>query len=627
MASKLNPGADATLVNAAYKSAMANAPQDYSKTLQAAADSYDRTLEASSEMWQNVATVVGVIGADMKANADELADYAAKGAGLDSESADFLVSEIYNTKDEMKKLGIFGGQFGDRETRKKRAELKQKQQELFAEIDLAAESIRLGSEAVANGQYDENLSPGDAEMTNAIIKSNLKDKVTKAGNYAKLSRDEKTGELMYTLYDAESNQATGATMTIKEFNKNIKDNVKDTGNTIGTALSKIENDIANIGLKSKSGVMDEQTKQLTLNRLDALLQSPSDIKRAMMSKYGYSNTSFFDDIKKPSALSASLYSTLMNATGKTKDGEILPQGILEGVKDTDGSGGISKAELQDAKNYMVLSSNIVGMKDPTVSKELFKEYTANRMDEAHKYGFGKREIKTDSDDKDGFVNLTTNKSSEVNGRGGGYTPNSSLNYIGKNANDRLDIDMGGNKFIWDKEDKVYKLDGQAIPNKLSLFSTIYGEDFEPNNILPMYNAIEDWQGEQRLEGSFDDKTGLSISDLEQDDNDVVKSLNKAIPAVRTKQNPEGYKFDILRDKILGIGDFTKDAVVLRDKNNNIVKFPEGHKFAGQEAAFMVDQKTEADKQASFDYLMEILKHFNLNVGRTQKTAEDYVNEG
>ena len=142
---------------------------------------------------------------------------------------------------------------------------------------------------------------------------------------------------------------------IKEFNKNIKDNVKDTGNTIGTALSKIENDIANIGLKSKSGVMDEQTKQLTLNRLDALLQSPSDIKRAMMSKYGYSNTSFFDDIKKPSTLSASLYSTLMNATGKTKDGEILPQGILEGVKDTDGSGGISKAELQDAKNYMVLS--------------------------------------------------------------------------------------------------------------------------------------------------------------------------------------------------------------------------------------------------------------------------------
>tara|TARA_R100001086_G_scaffold247784_1_gene183022 strand:- start:668 stop:1747 length:1080 start_codon:yes stop_codon:yes gene_type:complete len=240
-------------------------------------------------------------------------------------------------------------------------------------------------------------------MTNAIIKSNLKDKVTKAGNYAKLSRDEKTGELMYTLYDAASNQPTGATMTIKEFNKNIKDNVKDVGNTIGTALGEIENSIADIGLKSKSGVMDEQTKQLALNRLDALLQSPSDIKRAMMSKYGYSNTSFFDDIKNPSALSASLYSTLMNATGKTKDGEILPQGILEGVKDTDGSGGISKAELQDAKNYMVLSSNIVGMKDPTVSKELFKEYTANRMNEAHKYGYSKRRVDTnDGGDKNKF---------------------------------------------------------------------------------------------------------------------------------------------------------------------------------------------------------------------------------
>ena len=64
-------------------------------------------------------------------------------------------------------------------------------------------------------------------------------------------------------------------------------------------------------------------------------------------------------------------------------------------------------------------------------------------------------------------------------------------------------------------------------------------------------------------------------------------------------------------------DFTKDAVVLVDKNNNPVVFPEGHKFAGQEAAFMVDQKTEADKQTSFDYLMEILKHFNLIEGMVE----------
>ena len=619
----MNPGADATLVNVAYQSAMANAPKDYSKTLESVAGSYDKTMQASSKMWQDIGTVVGIVGADMKANADELAGYAAKGAGLDSESADFLVDEIYSVKDEMKGLGIFGGQFGDRETRKKRAELKQKQQELFAEIDLAAESIKLGSEAVAAGLYDENLSPGDAEMTNAIIKSNLKDKNTKAGHYAKLSRDEKSGELMYTLYDAESNQATGKTMTIKEFNKNIKDNVKDTQNVIGSALGTLENDMANIGLKSKNGVMDAQTKQVTLNKLDAMLQSPSDIKRAMMSKYGYSNTSFFDDIKNPSTLSASLYSTLMNATGKTDNGELLPQGVLEGVKDTDGSGGISKAELQDADNYMVLSSNIVGMKDPTVSKELFKEYTANRMGEAHKYGYGKREITTDSDDKDGFTNLTPNKSSEVNGRGGGYVPNSSLNYIGKNANDRLDIDMGGNKFIWDKEDKVYKLDGQAIPNKLSLFSTIYGEDFEPNNILPMYSAIEDWKADTRLEGTFDEKSNITMSILDQDDNDVAKELNESIAKIRTKENPQGYQFDITRG-FFGEGDFTQDAVVLRDANNNEVVFPEGHKFAGQRAAFNVDQDNEAEKQASFDYLMEILNHFNLRTENKELTAADYA---
>ena len=37
MASKLNPGADLTLVNVAYRAAMANTPKDYSDTLERAA--------------------------------------------------------------------------------------------------------------------------------------------------------------------------------------------------------------------------------------------------------------------------------------------------------------------------------------------------------------------------------------------------------------------------------------------------------------------------------------------------------------------------------------------------------------------------------------------------------------
>ncbi len=64
MASKLNPGADATLVGVAYRAAMANTPGDYSDTLERAADSYTKTMEASGKMWKNIATVGAAIGDD-----------------------------------------------------------------------------------------------------------------------------------------------------------------------------------------------------------------------------------------------------------------------------------------------------------------------------------------------------------------------------------------------------------------------------------------------------------------------------------------------------------------------------------------------------------------------------------
>ena len=113
----------------------------------------------------------------------------AKGAGLNPEDQDMFMNEIYANKDAQKELGLFGGRFGDRETRKRRAELKIEQNELFAEIDLAIESISLGTEAVKEGMYDATINEPESEMVNAIIKSNLKDPITEAGNQAILSRD------------------------------------------------------------------------------------------------------------------------------------------------------------------------------------------------------------------------------------------------------------------------------------------------------------------------------------------------------------------------------------------------------------------------------------------------------
>jgi len=281
--------------------------------------------------------------------------------------------------------------FGNRETRLKRAELKSKQQELFADIDNAVANLKVGADAVAAGTFDYDLAGLKNEETiNAIIKSNLKNKVTNEGNMAKLSRNEK-GELMYTLYRENGELADNpdgsnepVTMTLKQFNESIATNVKD-----GGAMMKSFVDFSEAEAKAGNGALndtyDPERKQMMLNNLDTLLgDKPVNLKRAMRTPIGYSNTSLYDDLTSKGALSAELYGMLNNVSGNQK-GE-LTGGIVDGIEDVDGSGGISASEI----NYDVLVGNITGLKDAEVSKEFFKQYAVKEMEAAYKYGYSKK---------------------------------------------------------------------------------------------------------------------------------------------------------------------------------------------------------------------------------------------
>jgi hypothetical protein len=461
MAINLNPGADATLVNAAYRSAAGNAPADYSKTLQRAADSYDKTMEAQGETWGSFAKLGAKIGGEMMLNAEKLTKYAAAGAGLNPDDADMFQKEIYGIKDELKDLGIFSGRLGDRETRIKRQELLLKQKELFAEIDAAALTIQNGTQAVAAGLYDANLNEPEAEMVNAIIKSGLKDNVTEEGNIAKLTRDETTGELIYTLYKQNGEKAVlngnPQTMTLDQFTKSIATNVDDKG-LLKANMNKLNDEYAQMGNSSLDGVFDPQMQQLALNKLDNMLKTPTDLKRAMRTQFGYSNTSFYDDIQSPSTLSAGLYSTLLKATGGSE--ELPLTGVAEGVTDLDNSGGISQAELQNANNYAVLSANILGMKDPEVSKKFFKDYTVRKLEEAHNYGFSKKPPK----------------------KGSGTGTGNKLTWVG--TNERLNVQSGNRSIDYETGKDIYDSfleakDGKAT--SFSMFKTAYKYDPKTNS--------------------------------------------------------------------------------------------------------------------------------------------------
>jgi|10_taG_2_1085330.scaffolds.fasta_scaffold24537_2 hypothetical protein len=69
MAVNLNPGADQTLVAAAYRSAMANVPKDLSGTFEALAASYDETMQSVADSWSGVIKDVATLGSAAVATA------------------------------------------------------------------------------------------------------------------------------------------------------------------------------------------------------------------------------------------------------------------------------------------------------------------------------------------------------------------------------------------------------------------------------------------------------------------------------------------------------------------------------------------------------------------------------
>jgi hypothetical protein len=71
MAANLNPGADATLVQAATNAAMANVPKDLSGTFESMAEEYGKTMRAVGESFASVAKEVGKIGGGLVKKAIE----------------------------------------------------------------------------------------------------------------------------------------------------------------------------------------------------------------------------------------------------------------------------------------------------------------------------------------------------------------------------------------------------------------------------------------------------------------------------------------------------------------------------------------------------------------------------
>ena len=97
---------------------------------------------------------------------------------------------------------------------------------------------------------------------------------------------------------------------------------------------------------------------------------------------------------------------------------------------------------------------------------------------------------------------------------------------------------------------------------------------------PAYQGVEDWfkpggfsKKRELVKGQFD------ISNLATDDNAVRDKLNKLLPGAGTQGNQKGYRFELTKTSLgrfgsFQVGDFTEDAIILVDSDNQPVRDPQ-----------------------------------------------------
>ena len=306
-------------------------------------------------------------------------------------------------KKEINDLGFFGGAFGDAETRKRRFELLQKKNDRFSEIDSWGTSLDAAATTAEAGNIDFDLMGIEkGEMFTAIISSNTKNKVTPYGHVAKMSRDTKTDELIYKLYQEDGvtetiNEYTGepVTMSLKEFKSAVANNLKDVDGVYQKAWNDAYLAVEKRG-NTNGGPYNEYEQGIVNNATKTLTDTPDKLRRAMRTTFGHADVSFYDELVNPerdengniigSEISVDVFNSLGKILPRNEKGEMNQEGVLANVQDLDGSGGISNEEMQSPANYMALSGAILGMADENATRRIFNDWANKKMGEGYGHG-------------------------------------------------------------------------------------------------------------------------------------------------------------------------------------------------------------------------------------------------
>ena len=424
MATQLNPGADATLVAAAYRSAMANVPKDLSRTFEALARSYDDTMQSVAASWSSTIKDVTALSAPLIKTAiknnitmggaaaesylmdREIAPIEEKDTGkpgwmLTTDPSDDPTGPTPSSKpisiaDKLREIrgGLQGLWFKtDKASRIKRHELKSSRSKLFSNLAYLENADNFTNDNLANGLVDMNASGKMSLLMQTALGAykTKSGKILEEGDYegyhVSLAEDE-NDELMFMLRNEKGDIVTGEGLDGeiltekggKPFSVSTRDMnsllVTKTDQSVLTAVNSLYEGLMN----SNAPTYEETTHR---NTMKEFVHDEASLFGLIQHALGSNKTSWVEDLNNPSEESATIFAGMSQA-------KLAEMGIDEM---TDGKEGFSSSDFIGTEvatqNYKIAKDSLLNRRsknyDFTDTQNAFLDYADRVGGNMHKF--------------------------------------------------------------------------------------------------------------------------------------------------------------------------------------------------------------------------------------------------
>lgn len=388
----LNPGADPTLVGAAFRAAMANVPEDLSGTFEALATNYANTMKVVGTAWAGVAKNLGKMAGeaiDKYAKSEKLRIQGLE--ILDGEGEAFLSDALKETRKGILSTYL-NNPFSD-ESKSERQRLLKDKAKFEAQITELSTGYTDIANKLATGAYDEQATGGNWRLINAVGAFKSSNGRTDDGDKVRASHDE-NGDIVLTLYDANDE-------IVMKYGKPVTIKSDDIDKLLVTANPEIHNNIAKaFNSLENSGTQNGRNKghevKVFRGNISKIIGTSDDNLHIAMNQDDLylGGRSCVDELTNrdgegTSVTSAELFTSLGGRLPTNEQGETLAIDTSYGDPNA-----FDEADLQNAENYNMLVNAIVDKSNPfydtDTAKEVFLDWAERTGGSAFDYGTKRR---------------------------------------------------------------------------------------------------------------------------------------------------------------------------------------------------------------------------------------------